>query len=104
MPSCLKPYFYAVLLCEAGPNLVQQGTKSPHILGDCKRICQDDSLKVDNETVMNFQQSKSLAPITQPAIPPQSVTATLIKIPVGILTTLNALYPAICSGKKLKSR
>jgi hypothetical protein len=41
MSGCLKPYFYAVLRCGAGPELVQQSLEAFQIVGDGERIRQN---------------------------------------------------------------
>ena len=52
MPGRLKPYFYAVLGCGAGPQLVQQDVKPLQTVGDGEHIRQGHTLGAEDEAVV----------------------------------------------------
>ena len=52
MSSRLKPYFYAILLCGTGPELVQQGVEALQVIGDGEHIRQDYALRAEDEAVV----------------------------------------------------
>ena len=55
MPGFLKPYFYAVLRCGAGPEPVQQRVESLQVIQviwDGEHIRQSHALSAEDETVV----------------------------------------------------
>ena len=52
MPGRLKPYFYAVLRCGAGPELVQQGVDALQVIGDGEHIRQGHTRGAEDEAVV----------------------------------------------------
>ena len=52
MPGRLKPYFYALLRCATGPELVQQGVDVLQVIGDGEHIRQGHTRGAEDEAVV----------------------------------------------------
>ena len=52
MPGRLKPYFYALLRCATGPELVQQGVDALQVIRDGEHIRQGHTRGAEDEAVV----------------------------------------------------